>query len=238
MTFMVMDTYSYDVLLGLDFLIKISAIMDVEWGLIQLRHGLRTHVEVLPLTMVNMLQRMNSKTLMRNVVATLENTHLSGISDVAIRNPSLYDPIMPKQVDALMLDSDYDTDDNEHCGERPQLAESNNDEYGFGNIELENLVLTKKPQQILKLILQGQVDDFMEEKITDINDYVNWIKWVFDAKERNCCNCSFGLATKAKGLQRCGPRGSPGVKAKRLQRCGPRRSLGIMLTYPQECKKM
>jgi hypothetical protein len=27
----------------------------------------------------------------------------------------------------------------------------------------------------------------------------------------DCCNLSFGLATKAKGLQGCGPRGSPGV---------------------------
>jgi hypothetical protein len=27
----------------------------------------------------------------------------------------------------------------------------------------------------------------------------------------NCHNPSFGLATKAKGLQGCGPRGSPGV---------------------------
>jgi predicted aspartyl protease len=34
MTFMVMDIDSYDVLFGLDFLIKIGAIMDVEWGLI------------------------------------------------------------------------------------------------------------------------------------------------------------------------------------------------------------
>jgi hypothetical protein len=28
---------------------------------------------------------------------------------------------------------------------------------------------------------------------------------------RNCRNPSFGLATKAKGLQECGPRGSPGI---------------------------
>jgi predicted aspartyl protease len=55
MTFMVVDTNSYDVLLGLDFLIKIGAIVDVERGLIQVRHGPRTNVEVLPLTMVNML---------------------------------------------------------------------------------------------------------------------------------------------------------------------------------------
>jgi hypothetical protein len=29
--------------------------------------------------------------------------------------------------------------------------------------------------------------------------------------QHNCRNPSFGLTTKAKGLQRCGPRGSPGV---------------------------
>jgi predicted aspartyl protease len=41
MTFMVMDIDSYDVLFGLDFLIKIGAIVDVEWGLIQVKHGPR-----------------------------------------------------------------------------------------------------------------------------------------------------------------------------------------------------
>jgi predicted aspartyl protease len=55
MTFMVVDTDSYDVLIGLDFLIKIGAIVDVEQGLIQVRHGPGINVEVLPLTMVNML---------------------------------------------------------------------------------------------------------------------------------------------------------------------------------------
>jgi predicted aspartyl protease len=55
MTFMVVDTDSYDVLLGLDFLIKIGAIVDVERGLIQVRHGPGANVEVLPLTMVNLL---------------------------------------------------------------------------------------------------------------------------------------------------------------------------------------
>jgi hypothetical protein len=59
MTFMVVDTDSYDVLLGLDFLMKIGAIVDVKWGLIQVRKGPGTDVEVLPLTMVNLLQRMN-----------------------------------------------------------------------------------------------------------------------------------------------------------------------------------
>jgi hypothetical protein len=64
MTSMVVDTDSYDVLLGLDFLMKIGAVVDVEWGLIQVRHGPANNVDVLPLTMVNLLQRMNSEAMM------------------------------------------------------------------------------------------------------------------------------------------------------------------------------
>jgi hypothetical protein len=60
MTFMVVDTDGYDVLLGLDFLMKIGAVLDVERGLIQVRHGPGTDVEVLPLTMVNLLQKMST----------------------------------------------------------------------------------------------------------------------------------------------------------------------------------
>jgi len=150
---MVVDINNYDVLLGLDFLIKIGAIVDVEHDLIQVRHGPGAHVEVLPLTMVNMLQRMNLETLMRDVATALESTHLSGNSDVAIRNPSLYDPIMPEHVDMHVSNSNNDTDDNEHCDEGLQVVEPNDDEYEFGNIELEDLVLSKGPQQILQLIL-------------------------------------------------------------------------------------
>jgi predicted aspartyl protease len=62
MTFMVVDIDSYDVLLGLDLLIKIGAIVDVEQGLIQVRRGPGADVEVLPLTMVNLLQRSGSAT--------------------------------------------------------------------------------------------------------------------------------------------------------------------------------
>jgi hypothetical protein len=89
--------------------------------------------------------RMNSDTLMQDVVVALENTHLNGDSNMTIRNPSLYDPIMPEQVDALEFDSDTNTDNNEHYDEGPQLVVPNGDEYEFGNIELEDLVLSKRP---------------------------------------------------------------------------------------------
>jgi len=52
-----------------------------------------------------------------------------------------------------------------------------------------------------------------------------------------CRNLSFGLATKAKGLQGCGPRGSSGVKAKRSQGCGPRRSPGVTSHTPKSVRK-
>ncbi len=70
MTFMVVDTDGYDMLLGLDFLMKIGAVVDVEQGLIQVRHGLGTNVEVLPLTVVNLLQRMSVGTMVREASTT------------------------------------------------------------------------------------------------------------------------------------------------------------------------
>jgi len=55
MVFLIVDTYSYDVLLSLDFLMKIGAIFGVEKGVIHVRNGPRMVVELLPLIVVNML---------------------------------------------------------------------------------------------------------------------------------------------------------------------------------------
>jgi len=78
---MVVDTDSYDVLLGVDFLMIIGVVMDVERGLIQVRHDPGTNVEVLPLTMVNLLQRMNSKAMMNEATTIWKNTHINDDSD-------------------------------------------------------------------------------------------------------------------------------------------------------------
>jgi len=50
---------------------------------------------------------------------------------------------------------------------------------------------------------------------------------LYEIKVVCCRNPSFGLATKAKGLQGYAAKGSLGVKAKRSQGCEPRRSMGI-----------
>lgn len=59
MNFMVVDIDGYDILLGLDVLIKIG-VVDIEWQFIQVHHGVNVDVHVLPLNMINMFQRMNN----------------------------------------------------------------------------------------------------------------------------------------------------------------------------------
>ncbi|CAM6057379.1 unnamed protein product [Sphagnum tenellum] len=56
MVFLVVDTDTYNLLLGLDFLMKIRAVVDVEKGTIQVRHGHGANVEMLPLNVVNIVQ--------------------------------------------------------------------------------------------------------------------------------------------------------------------------------------
>jgi hypothetical protein len=54
-----------------------------------------------------------------------------------------------------------------------------------------------------------------------------------------CRNPSFGLATKVKGLQGCGPRRrKPGSQRKGIARVRAKRKLGSHITYSWECKKV
>ncbi len=55
MIFLVVDIDNYDVLLSLDFPMKIGAIISVEKGVIHVWTGLGVVVEVLPFNVVNML---------------------------------------------------------------------------------------------------------------------------------------------------------------------------------------
>jgi predicted aspartyl protease len=93
MTFMVVDTDSYDVLLGLDFLMKIGAIVDVERGLIQVRRGPGTNVEVLPLTVVNLLQNVSSEALKCDAAITLDSASSETLA-VDLGKVLLCDPVV------------------------------------------------------------------------------------------------------------------------------------------------
>jgi hypothetical protein len=57
MNFLVVDIDNYDLLLRLDFLMKIGVVVDVENGIIHVQNGLGITMEVLPLNVVNMLHK-------------------------------------------------------------------------------------------------------------------------------------------------------------------------------------
>jgi predicted aspartyl protease len=176
MTFMVVDTDSYDVLLGLDFLIKIGAIVDVERGLIQVRHGPGADVEVLPLTMVNMLQALNPVALKpMDLQATRK-------SDLVMERPFINTEVGDQRPEVRMSNSDFDASKNSE--EEHQLHEPICVGSEFEDTELEQLVIREGPQQILQLTLQEQTDRLMKEEAGDSDDYADWIKWVANAKRK------------------------------------------------------
>jgi len=83
----------------------------VERGLIQVRHGLGNNVEVLPLTMVNLLQRMNSEAMMHEATIIWKNAHIKDDSDWIPNHDRV---IMTKEDDASTSDSDTSTDGSGH----------------------------------------------------------------------------------------------------------------------------
>ncbi len=83
MTFMVVDIDSYGVLLGLDFLMKIEAIVDVERGLIQVR----------PLSVVNLLQNVGPGTVEHDAAITLRDA-APGALEIDLGRMSLCDSVV------------------------------------------------------------------------------------------------------------------------------------------------
>ncbi len=177
---MVVDTDSYDILLGLDLLIKIGAIVDVEQGLIQVRRGPGDDVEVLPLTMVNLIQKLNSVTGDCN--DDCNGKHAPGESE-AMDGASYLSPQSISEKIAE-LESEFDSGSSEDSDEESQAVGTTEEESEFGNTKLENLVLLEGPQQILQLMLQDKAADFMKEEITNNDDYADWIQWAADAEQR------------------------------------------------------
>jgi hypothetical protein len=180
MTYMVVDTDSYDVLLGLDFLIKIGAVIDVERRIIQMRKGPGTDVEVLPLTMVNLLQNVSSEVQECDAADTPKSAPPETLK-VEFGKMSLYDSVENEQTNMSVSESDTDVDDDSDEG--IQSAEPIDEESEFGNTKLDELVLKEGPQQILQLTLQDQADNLMREEISDVDDYADWLQWVSNAEE-------------------------------------------------------
>jgi hypothetical protein len=80
--------------------------------------------------------------------------------------------------------SDFDTgiDDTEHGEPVPDPLKQIDPEDEFGDNGLEKLIASEGPPGIMQLTLQEQSDDFMNEEITDADDYADWLRWVADAE--------------------------------------------------------
>jgi hypothetical protein len=200
MTFMVVDTDSYDVLLGLDLLIKIGAIVDVEQGLIQVKRGPGADVEVLPLTMVNLLQRSGSakgdhqdECVQKQAPGIVEvkrgTSYLSrqDTDEQLAKLESKSDSGSSKESESdssSSKESKSDSGSSKESEEENQTAGTVEGESEFGNTELEDLVSKEGPQQILQLMLQDKAGDLLKEEITDDEDYADWIQWAAEEEQR------------------------------------------------------
>jgi hypothetical protein len=89
---------------------------------------------------------------------------------------------MPGVDDASTSNSETGTDGSEHCEWDSHQLKQIDCEDEFKDTELEDLVESEGPQEILQLILQEQVDVLMDEEITDADDYADSMKWVSAAE--------------------------------------------------------
>jgi len=80
---------------------------------------------------------------------------------------------------------------------------------------------------------------FYFQMVHKSKDWKDSKKLQFFSINPNCCNPSFGLATKAKGLRGCGPRGrKPRSQGKGIARVRAKRKPRSHITYSRECKKV
>jgi hypothetical protein len=80
------------------------------------------------------------------------------------------------------FESEDDSNEGSDEGSQPEIPVEGG--FEFGDTELENLIRSEGPQQILQLTLQNQANDLMKEEITDADDYADWIQWAADEEQR------------------------------------------------------
>jgi predicted aspartyl protease len=151
MTFMVVDTDGYDMLLGLDFLMKIGAVVDVERGLIQVRHRPGTHVEVLPLTVVNLLQRVSAGAMRSGTATCRKDAPDDQGGDMEFDQDQ---KVVGGGDDASVSDSDDEGDNDEFHDSKSNPLEQSDSDDEFVDAEFEELINSEGPQGMLQLMLQ------------------------------------------------------------------------------------
>ncbi len=135
---------------------------------------------MLPLTMVNLLQKSGSATSDHH--DDCAQRQAPGISKVSRGASYLSRQDMDEQL--AELESESDSGSSEESNEENQAGGTVKGESKFGSTELEDLVSKEGPQQILQLTLQNKADDLLKEEITDDEDYADWIQWAVEEEQR------------------------------------------------------
>jgi hypothetical protein len=91
---------------------KIGAVVDVERGLIQIRRGPETNVEVLPLTVVNLLQNVNVESRGQDAADDVGGATCETL-EVNLEKLSLGGSDMDKRENVSVSETDTDDDSEE-----------------------------------------------------------------------------------------------------------------------------
>jgi hypothetical protein len=150
------------------------------------RHGLGTQVEVLPLTMVNLLQRVNAGQGRNGTMTCIKNAPDDRDANVGSGQDQ---EEAEGGEDASTSDSKEESDEDEfYDSESNPLGQCDSDDE-FVDPEFEELVNSEGPQGMLQLMLQEQTNGIMTEDNSDGDDYADWIKWSSDAEENMLSKC-------------------------------------------------
>jgi hypothetical protein len=122
---------------------------------------------------------MSPGALVQEASTTWKDTRSNGEFDWM---PKQDQTIVTKEDNAYTSDSDA-TDSSEYYDLESNRLEQIDCEDEFRDAKLEELVSSEGPQEILRLMLQEQVDEFMAEEVTNSDDYADWIRWVSNAEQ-------------------------------------------------------
>lgn len=179
MIFFVVDTDNYDLFLGLDFFIKIGAIVDVKKAVIQVHNGPEMEVEVLPLKVMNMLQVL--KRIEEEKGKIQEELFNKKMGQLQINSwANLFRSL---NFDGFNEESFSNEDVVEYTGkveDDPQkiLLNLGNQIEELRDQGMDFIVEKEMPMLILHLILQEQHQNILEWQFIEDDDYAYWIKWV------------------------------------------------------------
>jgi len=118
--------------------------------------------------------------MVQETSTTWKDAHTDQESDVV---PDQDREIVDEGDDTSVSDSDDESDDGEYHDSESNRLEQIDSEDEFVDAEFEELVSSKGPQEMLRLMLQEQADGIMTEEIADGDDYADWIRWASDAEK-------------------------------------------------------